>query len=242
MVLSVVLPAYNEQASIESVIRDHERILRALSAQLEDWEIVCLDDASQDQTLGILNRLEIDIPKLRVLRHEYNAGIFQSFHDLFEAARGTHVYLTGSDGQWPAENLLNLMDAVNGGAELVVGVRSNRAEVYSLSRRVVSYLFNLLPRVLFGVRTADAGSVKLGLRGIFTLDLISRSPFVEAERIIQARRHGHRVEFVPIQFLRRSGGKEGGASWRNIRRSIADCLRCFVRYQSAPKRATHVEG
>jgi len=152
------------------------------------------------------------------------------------------VYLTGSDGQWPAENLLRMMPALKNGADLVVGVRSNRAEVYSLSRRVVSYLFNLLPRVLFGVRTADAGSVKLGLRGIFTLDLISRSPFVEAERIIQARRHGHRVEFVPIQFVRRSAGKEGGASWRNIRRSIGDCFRCFIHYQSAPKRATHAEG
>src|SRR5689334_12962890 len=242
MVLSVVLPAYNEQASIESVIRDHERILRALSAQLEDWEIVCLDDASQDQTLGILNRLEIDIPKLRVLRHEFNAGIFQSFHDLFEAARGTHVYLTASDGQWPAENLLRMLPALKNGADLVVGVRANRGEVYSLSRRVVSFLFNLLPRLLFGVRTADAGSVKLGLRQIFTLDLISHSPFVEAERIIQARRHGHRVEFVPIQFLRRSAGKEGGASWRNIRRSIGDCFRCFIHYQRAPKRATHAEG
>jgi len=242
MVLSVVLPAYNEQASIESVIRDHERILRAMGAQVENWEIVCLDDASQDQTLAILNRLAESIPKLRVLRHEHNAGIFQSFHDLFQAARGTHVYLTGSDGQWPAENLLRMMPALKNGADLVVGVRSNRAEVYSLSRRVVSYLFNLLPRVLFGVRTADAGSVKLGLRGIFTLDLISRSPFVEAERIIQARRHGHRVEFVPIQFVRRSAGKEGGASWRNIRRSIGDCFRCFIHYQSAPKRATHAEG
>jgi glycosyltransferase involved in cell wall biosynthesis len=230
MVLSVVLPAYNEQGSIEKVILDHERVLRALGNQLEDWEIVCLDDASQDQTLAILNRLAPGIPKLRVLRHERNQGIFQSFHDLFAAARGTHVYLTAADGQWPAENLSKMLAALNNGADLVVGVRPNRKEVYSASRRVISFLFNLLPRLLFGVQTSDAGSIKLGLRQIFTLDLISRSPFVEAERIIQARRHGHRVEFVTIDFLRRFAGKEGGASWRNIRRSILDCFRCFGTY------------
>ena len=230
MVLSVVLPAYNEQGSIEKVILDHERVLRALGTQLEDWEIVCLDDASQDQTLAILSRLAPGIPKLRVLRHERNQGIFQSFHDLFAAARGTHVYLTASDGQWPAENLAKMLPALRSGADLVVGVRPNRNEVYSASRRVISFLFNLLPRLLFGVQTSDAGSIKLGLRQIFTLDLISRSPFVEAERIIQARRHGHRVEFVAIDFLRRSAGKEGGASWRNIRGSIRDCVRCFGAY------------
>ncbi|HYL79006.1 MAG TPA: glycosyltransferase family 2 protein [Bryobacteraceae bacterium] len=230
MVLSVVLPAYNEQGSIEEVILDHERVLRALGNQLEDWEIVCLDDASQDQTLAILNRLAPGIPKLRVLRHERNQGIFQSFHDLFAAARGTHVYLTASDGQWPAENLSKMLPALKNGADLVVGVRPNRNEVYSASRRVVSFLFNLLPRLLFGVQTSDAGSIKLGLRQIFTLDLISRSPFVEAERIIQARRRGHRVEFVPIEFLRRAAGKEGGASWRNIRGSVRDCFRCFGAY------------
>jgi dolichol-phosphate mannosyltransferase len=241
MVLSVVLPAYNEQGSIEKVILDHERQLRALGAALDDWEIVCLDDASQDQTLDILNRLAPTVPKLRVLRHERNQGIFQSFHDLFAAARGTHVYLTASDGQWPAENLLKMLEAINE-ADLVVGVRPNRNEVYSASRRAVSFLFNLMPRLLFGVRTADAGSIKLGLREIFTQDLISRSPFVEAERIIQARRHGHRVKFVPIEFLRRAAGKEGGASWRNIRRSLTDCFRCFAHYQTPRGNAARSES
>jgi dolichol-phosphate mannosyltransferase len=230
MVLSVVLPAYNEQASIKAVILAHQAVLRGLGDQLTGWEIVCLDDASTDGTLAILNRLAPSIPELRVLAHERNQGIFQSFHDLFVAARGTHVYLTASDGQWPAQNILKMLPVLKTGAELVVGVRQNRNQVYSASRRAISFLFNLLPWVLFGVKTADAGGIKLGVREIFTLDLISRSPFVEAERIIQARRHGHQVAFVPIDFLPRSAGKEGGASWRNVRRSILDCLRCFGSY------------
>jgi ABC-type molybdate transport system permease subunit len=61
------------------------------------------------------------------------------------------------------------------GYELVVGVRQNRREVYTPARRVISKMFNLLPRVLFGAPVEDAGSVKLGVREAFELPLISRS-------------------------------------------------------------------
>jgi glycosyltransferase involved in cell wall biosynthesis len=230
MVLSVVLPAYNEESTIEEVILEHHRVLRSLGSRLSDWEIVCLDDSSTDSTPAILKKLAASVPKLRVLTHEKNQGIYASFHDLFTSARGTHVYLTASDGQWPADNLIMMLAELEAGADLVVGVRPNRSEIYSASRRAISFLFNLLPRIFFGVKTSDAGSIKLGVRDVFKFDLISRSPFVEAERIIQARRRGYRVAFVPIQFLSRTAGKERGASWRNVRRSLIDCFRCVGFY------------
>ena len=234
MVLSVVLPVYNEQSTIEGVIADHHHILLSLGDRIGDWEIVCLDDSSTDATPEILRRLAATVPKLRVLTHETNQGIYVSFRDLFEAARGTHIYLTASDGQWPASNLTKMFATLESGADLVVGVRANRSQVYSLSRRVVSYLFNLLPWMLFGVETADAGSIKLGVREVFNFGLISRSPFVEAERIIQAQSRGFRVAFTPIEFLTRTAGKERGASWRNVRRSLIDCLRCLSAYGFRP--------
>ena len=145
-----------------------------------------------------------------MLTHQTNQGIYASFRDLFRSARGTHVYLTASDGQWPASNLAKMFGTLEDGADLVVGVRSNRNQVYSAMRRVISFLFNLLPRMFFGVKTSDAGSIKLGIREVFNFGLISRSPFVEAERIIQAQSRGYRVAFVPIEFLSRTAGKERG--------------------------------
>src|SRR5579871_2200172 len=159
MVLTVVFPAYNEEASVQKVVLDHVRVLNQLGDAIDDWEMVCVDDASSDRTREILAELAKQVPKLRVLSHTENLGIFSSYADLFSAARGTHIYLTASDGQWPAENLLKMLPAVVGGADLVVGVRQNRGEVYSLSRRAISFLFNLLPLLLFGVKTSDAGSI-----------------------------------------------------------------------------------
>jgi hypothetical protein len=81
------------------------------------------------------------------------------------------------------------------------------------------------------VAVKDAGSNKLGKRECFEFDLVSRSPFFEAERIIRARRAGLRVEFVPIRFLARTAGREKGASMKNIAGSVRDLLVCFRAYR-----------
>jgi len=229
IVLSVVMPAYNEEASIEQVILEHLQVLERIQ-EIADWEIVCLDDGSVDQTPKILERVAESNEKLRVIRHPENRGIYESFAHLFQAARGTHIYATAADGQWPAANLIRMLPSIASGSDLVVGVRLNRQEVYSLQRRLVSSAFNLLPLLLFGVKTVDAGSIKLGTRDVFALDLISQSPFVEAERIIRAQRSGYQVDFVPIEFLPRLGGKATGAKWGNIVASTHDCIRCVGAY------------
>jgi hypothetical protein len=72
--------------------------------------------------------------------------------------------------------------------------------------------------------------VKVARREVFQYQLVSTSPFSEAERIVKAHRSGLRIEFVPIQFLVRSGGKARGASWKNIRSSLWDVVRCLKTY------------
>jgi glycosyltransferase involved in cell wall biosynthesis len=223
--LSIVMPAYNEQPDIEAVIREHVEAVTKLADSLDDWEIVCLDDGSQDSTAAVIEQLSQQTNKIRLVRHAENKGIYQSQTDLYLNARGTHVYSTGSDGQWPASNLLKMFPSLQAGANLVVGVRQNRRAIYSLRRRIVSQALNLLPKMLFGVATGDAGSVKLGAREVFTCDVISRSPFAEAERIIRAHKRGYRVEFVPINFLPRTHGKAKGATLRNVIASLRDCFR-----------------
>jgi glycosyltransferase involved in cell wall biosynthesis len=237
--LSVVMPAYNEQEHIEAVIQEHIDVVARLRDSLDDWEIVCLDDGSQDRTAEIVRRLSEHIKKVRLVVHNENMGIHQSLVDLYLNARGTHIYFTGSDGEWPAENLIKMLPALEAGADLVIGVRQNRSEIYNLRRRLISYGFNLLTRLLFGLATRDAGSIKLGVREVFTGEVISRSPFSEAERIIRAHRRGYRVDFVPIQFLHRAHGKGKGATWRNVFGSIRDCLRVFaqINVQETPKSA-----
>jgi len=228
--LSVVIPAFNEEASLEGVVCAHLRVLKAIESELVDWEIVCLDDASTDQTATILEGLAQKEQRIRVIRHSSNQGIYASFHDLFHAAKGTHIFQTAADDQWPAENLTRLFRAmVKGQYDLVIGVRENRREIYSRWRQILSFMFNWLPEVLFHVRTADANSIKMGVKKIFTLDLLSKSFFAEVERIIEAKRMGCRVGYERIEFLQRSGGKPSGAKWVNILTTLRDLLSYIVR-------------
>ena len=230
MFLSVVMPVYNEEASIEAVVLEHVHILEKLSPRFSDWEVVCVDDASRDRSAEILAALSHREPRLRVARNETNLGIYGAFMRCYREARGTYIYSTGSDGQWPPENLEVMLERLLAGASLVVGVRTNRHQVYTVPRRIISYFFNQLPHILFGVRVNDAGSVKLGLRAIFDFDLVSKSPFFEAERIVKAIRTGYRVDFVPIRFVPRAGGKARGGSWKNIRASVRDLFTCLRVY------------
>ena len=231
--LSIVMPAYNEQDSIRAVVEEHVRAARQLPPG-SAWEIVVVDDASRDATPQILAGMQPGVPELVVERHAQNQGIYRSFLDGYHRSRGDYIYATGSDGQWPAENLLRMYGEVRQGADLVVGVRTNRRQVYTPARRVVSYLFNALSATLFRVPVRDAGSIKLGARAIFTAELISRSVFAEAERIVYAQRAGYKVVFLPISFLPRSGGRATGASWRNIRSATRDLARTWVRYTFKP--------
>jgi glycosyltransferase involved in cell wall biosynthesis len=227
--LSITMPVYNEEAAIERVVLEHAEAARRLEGVVAEWEILCVDDGSRDRTPEILRGLQERVPQLRVVRQE-NQGILGAFATGYREARGSHIFATGSDGQWPAGNLAPLLRAALSGADLVVGVRSNKREVYTPARRFISMAFNLVPRVLFGARVGDAGSNKLGVREVFEYQLISRSVFFEAERIILAQRRGRRVEFVPIRFLPRTEGKAMGASWKNLRSSVLDLLRCLWKY------------
>jgi dolichol-phosphate mannosyltransferase len=227
--LSVVIPVYNEERSIAKVIDDHVRELRSLETLLDDWEIVCVDDASTDNSYALLLSAARANPRIRLLRHEKNQGIAESFGHLFRESRGTHIYLTAGDDQWPSENLPRLFHRLaDSGSDLVVGVRQNRHEVYSPWRRLLSYGFNVIPKVLFRIDTEDANGIKLGRREIFVLPLTSRSFFAEIERLALARHKGYKITSAPIAFKHRPSGKARGAAWRNIWMTLRDMVRFFI--------------
>jgi len=224
--LSVIIPVYNEEASIERVVLDHAQVLASVQNRLQDWEIVCLDDASTDQTRKVLEGLQSKVPRLRIIYHDMNQGIYQSFTDLAHAARGTHVFQTAADDQWPAENLKRLLEVTEKeSCDLVIGVRENRGEVYSLWRQILSWGFNLVPKLLFGIETKDANSIKMGTKAVFTIPLISHSFFGEIERIIETHRSGGRIGYTSIRFVSRPQGKATGANWKNIFSTLRDLFR-----------------
>ena len=104
--------------------------------------------------------------------------------------------------------------------DIVVGCR--RVKNYTLWRWIVSGSFNFFPRILFGVRTYDAGSIKLFRADVLRIRLISTSPFREAERIIRASRRGYRIGAVDVEHHERRRGQATGARLPLVVFSVID--------------------
>jgi len=220
--VSVCFPTYNEEATIEAVLREAQRLM--VDSGLE-YEILVCNDGSSDSTGVIIRRLAHEHPELRVLEHETNRGIRATFEDLYAAATKEFVFLNSTDGQWDTAILFELLPMTS---DWDVIIASRKDKHYAAARRLISWGFNLAPRLLFGVNTYDAGAVKLVRREIIErLPLVSRSPFSEAERLIRASRAGYRITHLPVTTNPRHAGKSSGVSFASVVRAIRDVIRVW---------------
>jgi glycosyltransferase involved in cell wall biosynthesis len=222
--LSLLFPARNEEATIREVIEEADSALRHAGFS---YEIIVLDDGSTDRTWSILLSLLGTVPDLRLLRHEHNQGIMPSLNDLLAASCGDWIFHNGSDGQWKTAEVLRMLPLTR---EFPIVVGKRRQKHYTLRRRIVSALFNVLPLVLFGVRTHDAGSIKVYPRKLLSeLTLVSKGPFQEAERLIRAANRGYRIGVISVDSYPRRAGKASGARPGLVLAAVADLARCWWR-------------
>lgn len=219
--LSIVIPAYNEAASIEASVREALEVGAAHAGALE--VIVC-DDASRDETRAIAAAIAARDPRVVVVHRGQNRGIEASMRALYAQARHAWVFLNSADRQWPMTVLAPMATAAEAGADFVIGVRSNKREVYTPYRRLISWSYERVVRAL-GAPGGDPGSVKLARRELLHRAVVARGVFAEGERVIRAARGGARVVEVPVEFHRRGAGKATGARRDVVVRAIVDVAR-----------------
>jgi dolichol-phosphate mannosyltransferase len=216
--LSIVLPAYNEAASIAASVRD---ALEVGAAHATALEVIVCDDASRDDTRAIAAAIAAADPRVVVLHRADNCGIEASIRALYAHARHAWVFLNSADRQWPMTVLGPMAAAAESGADFVIGVRSNKREVYTPYRRLVSWGYERIVRAL-GAPGGDPGSIKLARRELLHRAVVARGVFAEGERVIRAARGGARVVEVPVEFHRRAAGKATGARRDVVVRAVLD--------------------
>ncbi|PYT05284.1 MAG: hypothetical protein DMF60_12490, partial [Acidobacteria bacterium] len=203
--VSVCFPAYNEEATIEYVLTEAHELL---SASGLNYEILVCDDGSSDRTRSIVETVAARLSLIRVLHNPGNQGIRATFERLYRESVKDFVFLNSTDRQWETAVLFDLIP-LTARFDIVIATRNDKH--YGPVRRLVSWVFNLMPVVLFGVRTYDAGAVKLVRREIIErFEVVSRSPFSEAERLIRAARAGYRIAAYPVHVAERRTGRARG--------------------------------
>jgi glycosyltransferase involved in cell wall biosynthesis len=220
--VSVCFPAYNEEATIEHVLTEAHELL---SASGLDYEILVCDDGSVDETGRIIEIMAGRLSLIRALHNAGNQGIRATFERLYRESAKEFVFLNSTDQQWETSVLFDLLPLTRK-FDIVIATRNDKH--YGLGRRVVSWLFNRIPAVLFGVRTYDAGAVKLVRREIIErFALVSRSPFSEAERLIRAARAGYRIAAYPVHVAERRTGRARGVSLPALTQAFMDVIRVW---------------
>jgi glycosyltransferase involved in cell wall biosynthesis len=214
--LSIVVPAFNEAASIEQTIADALEVGARVATELE--VIVC-NDGSSDATGELARAMGA-----RVLDRAVNRGIEASMRALYANARHEWVFLMSADRQWPMTALEPMAAAATRGADFVIGVRPNKREIYTRYRRVVSWGYERIVRAL-GAPGGDPGSIKLARRELLHAAVAAHGVFAEGERVIRAARGGARVVEVPVEFYRRGAGQATGARRDVVTRALVDAVR-----------------
>jgi len=100
--ISAVLPAYNEEANLDEVVR---RTAEALASCVRTSEIIVVDDGSQDGSAAVLDRLKASYPTLRVVRHPHNRGYGAAVRSGFRAARYPWVFMMDADNQFDPSDI-----------------------------------------------------------------------------------------------------------------------------------------
>ncbi len=215
--VSLLIPAYNEHASIQDVI---ERSLAVLKECTTDYELIVLDDASKDDTWALMQETKVKHPEIRIERHSVNQGIATTFEDLNKLATKDFLFLISGDGQFPPETLRKcapLLDSYD------VVICDRIYKDYTLYRHIISSSYRWLPRILFGVDLHDPGTIKCVRREIIhNIPVLSTSVFVEAERFIRAAKRGYRIAHVDLIQEPRKGGKARGGKLSTVAKSVRD--------------------
>ena len=228
--LSIVLPLYNEENTIEKTITECvEKVCR----RFKKSEIIVVDDASTDNSANILSNLESRLEQLVVLRNLENSGHGRSLQRGLTRCKGDLVFTIDSDYQHdPAEfwKLYPLWDA----STIVTGLRTSRKD--SLFRRAVSTAANRVINVINRDQIRDINIPFKIFPGPALHRLLATLPpdclVPSALMMIGASSRELRIVQIPVDHLPRDHGRSKLIGYRFILFSIRAGLE-IIRYKSS---------
>ena len=209
--LSVVLPAYNEEKNLKKAIHNCMDVIPQVTSL--PFEVVVVNDGSQDQTKALLSAISAANPVVRPVHHPQNMGYGQAVLTGICHTRHDLIFFTDADMQFDLKDLKPFIPQMEK-YDLVVGYRKNRQDPWH--RLLFAYAWNKLMRVLFGlnVRDVDCAFKLFRRRVVAPIDIISRGAMFSAEFLIRATNSG--VKYCEIgvnHYPRRAGKATGGQIW-----------------------------
>lgn len=228
--LSVIIPAYNEEANVDKAVGATVATLEATGVE---WEIIVVNDGSTDRTGLLAERCSASNPRITVIHHPANKGLGAAVRTALQQARGEYVLWVPCDSPFEKGELDPFIGAI-GKADVVVGYRTARPG-YSPLMRVNSSVYTYVVSRLFRIHLRDFNYVHMYRRRVLaSLKWRTTRIFWLAEALIRARDAGYAIMQVPAVVRARTAGKATASRPSIMLRTAWDCLVFALRYYLLP--------
>lgn len=235
MNLSVVVPVFNEEESLEPLLRE---IREALDPLGKSYEVIVVDDGSSDGTFALLSRLHKTEPRIKALRFKRNFGQTAAVAAGLAHAQGEIIVAMDGDGQNDPKDIPALLRKIDEGFDLVSGWRSPRQDPF-WNRQLPSLMANGLISWMTQVKIHDYGCTLKAIRREVAKEL---KLYGEMHRFIPAIAYerGARIAEIKVHHRPRRWGKSKYGIARTFR-VILDLLtvKFLLSYATRP---LHVFG
>ena len=205
--VTIVLPCYNEGAH---VLQEIERITAAMSASEHTYEVLCIDDASTDDTLDVLRHAQRAHPHLRILPFRRNGGSGTARRIGTQQARGEIVVWTDADMTYENERIPELVRILRDDAtyDQVVGARTTEEGTHKWARVPAKWLIRKIAEWLTKSRIPDLNSGLRAFRRDVSLPYLRLLPagFSCVTTItIAFLSNQHDIRYVETSYAKRAG-------------------------------------
>lgn len=218
MELSIVIPAYNEEDNIETIIKQS---LEFLSQEGTRSEIIVVDDGSGDNTFLLLQKLQEEDSRIRVLRHSVKKGMGSALLTGYKQARGKYLTWIPADGQiHPLQ--LNALFKEREKYDFVTAAYIQRAD--SWIRLFISGGWHLLIRFVLGYAVDFNGNYMFRRELLHNFSLRSTTALVNFELIYKAKAKRYRVKNVFISCNPRLSGHSKICNFRTVCKTFSEML------------------
>ena len=218
--LSVFFPAYNDAGTIASLVITSVKVAATLT---DDYEVIVINDGSQDDTAKILDELARIYPRrVRIVHHEVNRGYGGALRTGFATASKDYVFYTDGDAQYDPAEMAVLWEKMTDGVDWVNGWKISRSD--PLHRIIIGRLYHHYVKLLFGLKVRDVDcDFRLMRRRIFDIVRLEKnSGVICLEMMKKFQDAGFRVAEQPVHHYHRAHGQSQFFNFPRVFRTLID--------------------
>jgi len=202
--LSIFFPCYNDAGTVGSLVVSAYDVAKSLT---NDFEVIVIDDGSNDNSREILDSLLILYNDLKIVLHKTNQGYGSVLKSGFENSSKDLIFYTDGDGQYDVYELKKLFNIMQEDIDVVNGYKIERND--PMHRKIIGKIYLFIMRILFRFKTRDVDCDFRLIRAsaMNNIDLKHKSGVVCLELVKKLEKSGAKIIDVPVNHYFRTYGK-----------------------------------